>query len=561
MSTDTLYSAAVTTDRRPGPQPAALRRPFAVVPADAVQLAVPMRDGVRLATDVYLPDDSAGPWPTLICRLPYDKAGSECFLPQVARWFTARAYAMVVQDVRGKVRSDGDVVPFRAEVDDGYDTIDWVVGQAWSDGRVGMVGDSYCGFTQWAAAASGHPALRAITPRVTTPDFTDVLNRQGVFPLEMACDWALETWVDENLYDYDGQLDWDIRPPSHIVAELLAGRRIAVLDQWARGDIDEAARLSVSDVPALHLGGFFDFMQREQIAAWQQAVAQGFEDQYLLLDSVDHGWTELRAPGDHFDDPQGGKAAMARFLDRYLTPLHAFLDAFLLDGPKYEAPRVRWHLTHAGWQEDSDWPPAAAVPRSWFLALGDGVDGRLADAADGEVQEKAWMHDPHDPVPSLVHPYYPLIAPVDDAPLGARADVLTYTTDPLAHDVDLAGPCTVTVPLLSTAASMDLIATLHDVAPDGSAHRILDGAARGHGPWPQDVMVDLGHTGYRVQQGHRLRVRLASSSYPQYLIHPGTDEDPWTATHTMRAENSVLLGGPSSAALTCHVLPSQRGTT
>lgn len=551
-----------TTDGSPALQPAARRRAFAAVPADAIQFAVRMRDGIRLATDVYLPANAgAGPWPTLLSRLPYDKAGTECFMPQVARWFTARGYAVVVQDVRGKVRSDGDAVPFRAEVDDGYDTIDWVVDQAWSDGRVGMVGDSYYGFTQWAAAASGHPALRAITPRVTSPDFTHVLDRQGVFPMEMACDWALETWVDENLYDYDGQLDWTVRPPSQIVPELLGGRRIPVLDRWVRGDLDEAARIAVSDVPALHLGGFFDFLQRGQIAAWQRAMELGFEDQYLVIDSVDHGWTELRAPGDPFDDPQGSEAQMARFLDRYLTPLRAFLDAFLHDDMRYDAPRVSWHLAHVGWQEDVQWPPAAAVARSWFLIPGDAGDGSLADTADGTVREQAWVHDPLQPVPSLVHPYYPLIDPVDESPLGTRADVLTYTTDLLDEDVDLAGPSTLTASLRSTAPSMDLMATLLDVCPDGSAYRIQDGATHVTGPWPQVVTIDLGHIGYRVRRGHRLRVQLASSSYPRYLVHPGTDDDPWTASRTARAENDIILGGPIPAALNCHELLTPRSAT
>lgn len=555
------YSLVMTmTDGSPALRWGARRRSFAPVPADAIQFAVRMRDGIRLATDVYLPTNvAAGPRPTLLSRLPYDKAGSECFMPQVARWFTARGYAVVVQDVRGKVRSDGDTVPFQAEIDDGYDTIDWVVDQAWSDGRVGMVGDSYYGFTQWAAAASGHPALRAITPRVTTPDFTHMLDRQGVFPLEMACDWALETWVDENLYDYDGQLDWTVRPPSQIVPELLGGRRVPVLDRWARGDLDKATRVAVSDVPALHLGGFFDFLQRGQIAAWQRAVAQGFEDQYLVIDSVDHGWTELRTPGDPFEDPQVSEAAMSRFLDRYLTPLCGFLDAFVRDDATYDAPRVSWHLAHVGWQEDVQWPPAEAVVRSWFLALGE--DGGLVDAADGTVREQAWVHDPLDPVPSLVHPYYPLIDPVDESTLGTRADVLTFTTDPLDDDVDLAGPSIMTVPLRSEAPSMDLMATLLDVRPDGSTYRIQDGATRANGPWPQDVTIDLGQIGYRVRRGHRLRVQLASSSYPRYLVHPGTDDDPWTASRTARAPNGIILGGPNPAALNCHELPTARSAT
>src|SRR5262249_53449721 len=132
---------------------------------DAEQMHVRMRDGVRLATDVYLGDDST-PRPAVLVRLPYDKCGRYTVMRQRAPWFTERGYAFVAQDVRGKFRSGGETVPYVREVTDGYDTIDWIVSQPWCDGSVGMFGDSYYGYTQWAAVASGHPALRAIVPRV-----------------------------------------------------------------------------------------------------------------------------------------------------------------------------------------------------------------------------------------------------------------------------------------------------------------------------------------------------------------------------------------------------------
>ena len=129
----------------------------------ADQQMVPMRDGVVLATDVYLPD-GPGPFPAVLVRLPYDKNGRYCWMPFISRHFTDRGYAFLPHDVRGKFRSEGEVNAFVHEIDDGYDTIDWVSRQPWSNGRVGMWGDSYYGFTQWTAVASGHPALKAMSP-------------------------------------------------------------------------------------------------------------------------------------------------------------------------------------------------------------------------------------------------------------------------------------------------------------------------------------------------------------------------------------------------------------
>jgi uncharacterized protein len=119
----------------------------------ARQEMVPMRDGVRFATDVYLPD-GPGPFPAVLVRLPSDKNGRYCWMPFLATHMTARGHAFVPQDVRGKFRSGGEPVAFVNEVPDGYDAIEWITRQPWSNGEVGMWGDSYYGFTQWAAVAA-----------------------------------------------------------------------------------------------------------------------------------------------------------------------------------------------------------------------------------------------------------------------------------------------------------------------------------------------------------------------------------------------------------------------
>jgi putative CocE/NonD family hydrolase len=139
----------------------------------ADEVMVEARDGVRLATDIYMPEHGDR-HPAVLVRLPYDKSGRYTFMPQIAPMFTDRGYAFVVQDVAGKFRSGGETVPYVREIEDGYDAIEWIVGQRWSNGTVGMWGDSYYGFTQWAAVESRHPALRAIVPRVTSADLADM---------------------------------------------------------------------------------------------------------------------------------------------------------------------------------------------------------------------------------------------------------------------------------------------------------------------------------------------------------------------------------------------------
>ena len=141
------------------------------VPASATEYMVPMRDGVLIATDVYLPDGE-GPWPSVLVRLPYDKDSRYVFFDRIAKVFTLRGYAVVVQDVRGKFRSGGETIGAVNEAADGYDSIDWVSNQPWCNGDVGMFGDSYYGFTQWAAISAAHqrqapqgPSQRSDPPR------------------------------------------------------------------------------------------------------------------------------------------------------------------------------------------------------------------------------------------------------------------------------------------------------------------------------------------------------------------------------------------------------------
>ncbi|GAA2630456.1 CocE/NonD family hydrolase [Streptomyces spororaveus] len=522
------------------------RLPLTEPPPHARQHAVSMRDGIRLATDTYLPP--AGDGPVLLARLPYDKTSAECFMPQIADWFTAHGYVVVVQDVRGKLRSDGALMPFVAEIDDAYDTLEWIVAQPWATGPVGMFGDSYYGFTQWAAAASGHPALCAITPRVTAPMLRRAVRRQDVFPLELCTVWALQTWVDEGLYDYEGTIDWRVRPQSEIAATALGGRRPLFLDEWATGKLD-VTTLPVTDrIPTLHLAGFDDYFLSDQLAAWEQART-GPAEHLLVVDVRDHGWTVRRPTGEPYADPFASPGAQKKFLDDYLGLLLPFFERHLKGAELPVPAAVRWRLGSEEFREDDHWPPRGTTEASLFLTS----DGRLSPAPS-PTSEVRWHHDPTDPVPSLAHPHYPNIDPPDESCVLGRDDVVSFVGEPAEAPMEILGRATLAGRFRGGCGSAHVMVRLLDLAPDGTARRIGDGAALIRAPWPAEATVDLGVIGCRLDVGHRLAVLVSGSSFPQYAVHPGTDEEPWTATTVTTVELAMATGGTAGTALTIGIL-------
>src|SRR5215471_14291839 len=371
--------------------------------ADAVM--VPMRAGVRLATDVYLPP-SPGKLPTILLRLPYDKCGEYSFVPKIAERFNAEGYAFVAQDVRGKFRSEGSFRALIHEVQDGYDTIDWIVSRPFSDGVVGMSGESYYGFTQWAAAVSGHPALRAISPRMcgaTGSRFGEVFELRGWVEL------ATFAWLDENVY-VDYAVDYDVRPLSNLISDATGGRSspsFEMLRRFAVGASSVAVfghrnPYDAVRIPVLHTTGWWDSGNYHQIGDFLSMRGRT-TDQYLLAGSTDHCDFPLHDDDttvpDYWSDPR----ALDDFIaGAYLTPTIEFYERFLKDRELDLAP-VRWHLANAGWRSASSWPPKHVRPLRLFLggSIGPGAAGGILSVdPKGPEARASWVHDPSDMVPT-----------------------------------------------------------------------------------------------------------------------------------------------------------------
>lgn len=550
--------------------PEILHLPPAPVSPLAREARVRTRDGVHLATDVYLPGapeaaDEA-PGDTVLIRLPYDKSGSYTFIPLIAEYFMTRGYRVVAQDVRGKFRSEGEQLLFVNEVNDGYDTIEWIVNQPWSNGRVAMWGESYYGYTQWAAVASGHPALKAIAPRVTGTQLGEPVHRNPADRTRQVEMGITNLYALTHFYANDTYLwepDWSRRDFAAQAEAFMAdhGHRATSYDQWVPNVVSlrrfpNGSPFAGRSVPTLHTIGWWDNCAP---LSWRDVAEihrlPGWDaHHYLRIESIDHESYRLDEPaGDRVEDRS--EAQTRALVARVVDPALEFFEVFVRGaGTARDIPRVTWNL--AGTDEmrtEESWPP----PGAETVRLLAHADGTLTRTPPGEETVVSWVHDPRDLVPSSVPDAFSyLLYLPDEAPIGEREDVLTFTTAPLAADVELAGAVTASVRARSTGPVMDVFVRLVDVAPDGTALRIARGQVQlRDATTPESLTISLDQIGYRVAAGHRLRVHVSSSDYPEFIPQPGTGGDPWCDGETTESNTQqIVLGGPNGLAIDLPVL-------
>jgi hypothetical protein len=374
--------------------------------------------------------------------------------------------------------------------------------------------------------------------------------------------------VDRLIYDYP--VDWTQRPLAGVFDEAFReiGARSAAVDMMLRrvpfDDYPTGHPFDTIGIPVLHSVGWFDNIMPNSMRDYTTLRSRPRQAplQYLVADATDHENYQLAdVPIGPATDHDADDAALQRLIPVYLGPALDFFDRTLRGrGELAGLAQVRWRLGHDGWREADAWPPPGARELRLYLADGrvsaDADGGSLTARADGAGAAVRWTHDPGNLVPSTVtDPFAFLREFPDERAVESRPDVLTFTGEPHSRPLDLAGPVRLRVHVGSSAASMHLHAKLADVAPDGAARMLVRGQAHVPDPDPGGaVEISLGHTGYRLQPGHRLRVHLASSDYPLYLWHPGTTENPWHAIRGQRNEQTLVTGGAGPSHLSITVL-------
>ncbi|EZP71998.1 hypothetical protein BV96_02129 [Sphingomonas paucimobilis] len=554
----------------------------APTPEDATGLRVPMRDGVELAADLYRPAHGR-PAPTILIRTPYNKAmGAPLWdLPAIARIFVSHGYAVVAQDVRGKFLSGGATEPYKNEIDDGYDTIDWIVQQPWCDGNIGMWGTSYFGFTQLAAVASGHPALKCIVPRMTGTELGFPMeNPDGARDVEHAVfRWYFgQVYVVRDMYMFP--LDWSKRPLTSIFEPFYEhlGQRSTQMDASFEPEFFDRVipreRLLANPTPTLFTVGIYDMA-----AVWSWRDIDAIQAHpawngllHLRIEAIDHeGYSLALAPMDDTKDHRLNPAAREKLEREIVDPTIPFFNKYLR-GIGEGVPKVVYHFGADEWRTSETWPP---LPSQTLRLHLDGDGPAAAGTLSLEPVKRRvarWRHDPDNPVRSIavteMAPCGPGVRSIfqewaDLAPVGERDDVLAFASAPLEGDLELAGPVSLACMLSSTLRSADLFARLLDLAPDGTAGLICRGHVRVPlEPVAEDasdggllargraVTVPLIHASSRVRAGHRLLLHIFGSDFPEYLFNPGDGSETWLAEHALAGTHGIEIGGLRGAALT-----------
>ena len=507
-------------------------------------LRVVMDDGAVLLADRYVARATRErPQPTVLVRSPYGRRQLVGVI--FGRLLAERGLQVLVQSVRGTFGSQGVFSPFEERAD-GLATLRWIRAQRWHAGRIGMFGPSYLGLVQWAVAPDAGDDLAALAIQVSASQFHGQTYAGGSLALETSASWLVLVAAQERRFAPLAMVRALRRLPP-LFAQLplgefdtrATGGEVAWFRQGLaspdRGDAywvarDFAAGVANVRAPVQLIGGWHDIFlpwMLEDFAALQAAQ----HDAQLIIGP----WTHT-APG-----------MLATGLREGLGWLRGHL---LGAGRPARASGARVFITGdragGGWRSLPTWPPPGMQVRPLWLAAG----GRLRDMQP--VNELAsgdrYRYDPADPTPSVGGPVLLAREPVvDNRPLEARPDVLTYTTSPLRDTLEAIGPVSVELFVRTSSPHFDLFARVCDVDRLNASWNVCDAlvrAAPGRSAQAADpsvrVAFDLWPIGHRFAAGHRVRLQVSSGAHPRYARNPGTGEDPMTAT-ALRAVEVELL--------------------
>ncbi|GCE09642.1 CocE/NonD family hydrolase [Dictyobacter aurantiacus] len=539
---------------------------------------VPMRDGITLSADIYMPvgtEQQIGQRPVILSRTPYMKA--EVSL-ETAKYFVRNGYIFVAMDVRGRGDSDGEFVPYFNEGRDGYDSVEWCASQPWSDGNVGTIGASYGGRIQWLTAIERPPHLKAMVvlvppsdPFVETP--TGTPSPMHLCWLHLVSGRALQSMARvewEQVYQHLPLVTMDESVGRSIPAWRTEMQHTQLDDYWE--PLCYQQKFDRVDVPALHISGWYD---DEQIGTplnyigmtRQGATVEARTNQRLLMGPWGHNVNAESRIGDVDFGPQSIidlRAEQLRWYDRYLK-----------GQPVTGVSPVRiFVMGNNVWRDEQEWPLARTQWTPYYLHSQGRANSRFGNGMLSFTRPETepvdtYLYDPANAVPFITEATSSQIGGPDDyASLQRRDDMLVYVSEPLQEDVEVTGPIMVDLYASSSAPDTDFMAMLIDVWPNGFRQRLCDGMVRARFRNGMDkpeliqpgeiyhYSIDCWNVSQVFKVGHRICVQITSSAFPKYDRNQNTGAPLGMTSELAVAEQRIYHDAEHPSAVVLPIIPS-----
>jgi putative CocE/NonD family hydrolase len=566
LASAAVPAAAATTTRVTPLRQDAATAPQAIRKEAGVM--VPMRDGVRLSTDVYFPADAEGPYSTILMRTPYGKDREAPYRGSIPL-FVEAGYAVAFQDTRGRGVSEGEYTVRFSDREDGYDAVSWLVDQTWSNDQVATFGCSYLGETQITLAAERHPNHIAAIPMAAAAAY-DPGGRPwtsfdgGVFELAQTAGWFMSVRAADRLELYSSLPVVDIVRKSGVVGsdyENFASNTPAADYFQALDFIRPNDRF---DVPALYVDSWYDFGVAETLKLFNQQRENAISErarnnQYVIIAPSTHcGWT--RGSNNQRSGARDVGDWQMDFDALYLRWYRFWLDG--LDAGISDMPHVQYYLMGANeWRTADAWPVPGTSFEAFYLHSGGAAnslagDGSLTTVPPGLERADDFTYDPTDPVPTrggqaCCTGMSTGAGGYDQSDIETRQDVLIYTSDVLTEGLEVTGPLEAVLYVSSDAPDTDFTVKLVDVYPDGIAYNVQEGALRMRyreglstkvlmeDGEVYEIRLDLHATSNYFGPGHRVRIEVSSSNFPRWSRNLNTGGNNFDETEWVVARNSV----------------------
>ena len=546
-------------------------------------IEITMRDGTILRHNMTRPDID-GKFPVLLERTPYNKEGGSENGVGSPEFFAARGYVVIIQDVRGRFASDGDFYPFKDDGNgsnkDGYDTVEWLANQDWSTGKIGTIGGSYSGATQYRNAISNPPNVKAMFVRESSADYSEEwVYRGGAFELGFNFGWAhgvtlsnlnhlvtdekheekekMLTEVSNNIDDwhkktplfptqfFDGLSDWyndwlENPPPS---------------DYW--NEFDMSNHFGNIDIPIYHLGGWFDVFLNGTLKFYQGVSKNGKSDktkqnQRLIVGPWVHGPTNIdnRFAGEFDFGPDAAldfNELRLPWFDFWLKGKNNGID---------ETKKINFFVMGKNeWKQADEWPLKNTTYTKYYFnkklngEIKSLYSGTLSDKKEIENSQLSFTNNLNNPVPSLGGNTLSIPNGVFEHS-SVDKQCITFSTNPLENELEVTGPVSAEIYVNSDQENSDWVVRLCDVDQSGYSRLVCDGIFRSHATSGeiQKIKIDMWATSNMFLKGHRLRISVTSSCFPRFdrALNNGSEE----------SKNNILCGGSNASYITLPIINS-----